>query len=213
MNRCAALVIAAALLVALLTAPASAGNWTGGLKAGLNVADAYGDDAEGAGSRVGLIAGGFFGYRFTDYFTIQHEILFSMKGSEGSHMNFFGGDRNVMIRLAYLEVPVLARFTVPLAGRWKPGIFAGPAFSLLVYDNAEYEMYGKTVDMDIDEYIKSADIGFVFGMCLECDQGRGRTLVDIRYELGMINVPDDTEYMDLELKNSTLSIMIGYAFR
>jgi hypothetical protein len=207
--------IVTALLLAcsLVCSGAHGGSWTGGLKAGLNMADAYGDDAEGADSRRGLIIGGFIGYRFTDFLSMQNEIYFTMKGSEGRHPLFFGGTRDVRIRLAYIEVPILLKFHLPLSGRMVPNIFTGPAFAIMVYNNADYEYDGRIYDIAIDRYVESTDIGIILGGGVDIETGRGSVVIEARYEWGLVNVPKETSYMDLDLKNSTLSFMIGYAFR
>ncbi|UCF06020.1 MAG: PorT family protein [bacterium] len=207
------IVIVVLLACSLTCSNAHGGSWTAGLKAGLNLADAYGDDSEGAGSRKGLIVGGFIGYRFTDFLSMQDEVYFTMKGSEGRHPIFFAGNRDVRIRLAYLEVPILVRFHLPLSWRVVPNIFAGPAFAIMLYNNADYEYEGRIYDINLDPYVKSTDIGVILGGGVDVETGMGSIVLEARYEWGLVNIPDETPYVDLDLKNSALSFMIGYAFR
>ena len=74
--------------------------------------------------RGGLGGGGFFRYRFSDRFSIQPELLLMMKGLE-LKSNSGGVRTEEEIRMNYLEIPVLFR--------WTPGkessrfrLFAGP---------------------------------------------------------------------------------------
>ena len=63
---------------------------TGGVKAGINIANVSGDDVENADSKLGLIGGGFLTYKISDMFAIQPELLFTMKGSKSKETDAIG---------------------------------------------------------------------------------------------------------------------------
>jgi len=168
-----------------------------GLKIGLNITDYYGSDItdNDQSTRTGLLAGGFLTYKVNSLFSIQPEIFLSMKG--GSRLASYEVES---YRLYYLEIPILAKLTVPTAGPATPNFFVGPAIALKLGSQR------KEVDpSSINNEIKNVDYGFVIGMGIDYEIGYRQFLFELRYHLGTRSI-----YENIDLKNRTVSLIIGY---
>lgn len=187
------------LLVFTMTATAQeegVGVTAKGFKAGLNLANISGDDAEGSSTLMGFAFGGFMTYNFSPNMAIQPEILYTMKG--------FSVDAIIMeidTKFNYLEIPVLLKFTFG-ENSTKPFFMVGPAFSILMSADVE--------GLDVKDALKSTDLGIVAGAGAGFPMGSGTMSVEGRYTMGMSSV-DDTG-LDIDWKNSVISVMVGYGF-
>src|SRR5690349_5120137 len=96
------------IIAAVLTANVSA-QLKVGLKAGVNISNFSGDDADGAKTRIGFNAGGYITHSFSDVFELQPELIFSSAGSkfEESYTDPDFGLITVKgtMKLTYLNVP------------------------------------------------------------------------------------------------------------
>lgn len=166
---------------------------TWGLKAGVNVSDFCGNDAEGSDVRTGFSGGLLFNYRFNDYWALQPEVLFSTKGAD-LESGLTGENGPTEYELGYLNIPVLAKFYIPTGSTVSPNLYAGPDVGFKLYSDAN--------DSDIDDQLKDAEFGIAFGAGLDFNLGSDPTDVirtvglDLRYTLGLTNVfdtPDEAE--------------------
>lgn len=219
-------IIGVLMVVLFLSTTIFAGEITGkGIKAGLNIANLTGDDVEDTDPKMGLAIGGFLTYSINDMFSIQPEILFTMKGMKidyeetetDDNWEYYAKSEGSW-KLNYLEIPVLAKLNIPMESSVKPNIFLGPALGInlsATYD-MDYEWWEKedgviveegseSEDGDIED-IKGADFGLIFGAGVEF----GKITVDARYNLGLTTIDDSEEEADV--KNSVISIMVGYSF-
>ena len=196
-----------------------------GVKGGLNIATLTGDDAEDEKSKIGFAFGGFLTYEVNKMFSLQPELLFTMKGTKfefeyiedyGSFQYYYKQEGSW--NLNYLEIPILAKLNIPMEGNIKPNVFLGPAlgFNLSATFDSDWEDKGYEdgvlvfedsggVNDDIEDYIKGVDFGLVFGAGVDF----GQISVDARYNFGLSTIADEG---DAEIKNSVISIMLGYAF-
>jgi hypothetical protein len=193
-----------------------------GIKAGLNLADMVGDDAEGLDMKLGFGGGGFITYNFTPQFAIQPELLYMMKGpkeevTDGVNVYEFKW------KMTYLELPVLFKFTPAMEGNVKPNLFAGPAISLLLSSDLELE----ELSVDIKDAMRSMDFGIAFGGGLGFQMETMTITFDARYTIGLTKPvdheeynkllelePDDPDYLteDPNAKNTNISILLGVGF-
>ncbi len=131
-------------------------------------------------------AGGTFGafltYSFTPAFSVQPELLFVAKGAGGS---FFRGRS---WRHDYLEIPVVAKYCLSTQTKVKPHLYMGPALAFLL--SAEFRSSIIGDDIDVADAMKSTDFSMVMGGALEYR----RWTLDVRYDLGLINVYDPDEW-------------------
>jgi len=175
-----------------------------GVKGGLSMAGIRGDGTSDWSNRNGFAGGGFFFLPFSDYFGLQAEVLYVTKGAVHEE-DFNGQPLKTTLDLVYLEIPVLARLTIPTSVRVTPTIFAGPALGLKIKGQQEAEYQGQSTSEEI-EGLKSTDFGLVLGGGLDVDTGYGKILVDLRYEFGLTNILEEGD-----IKNGAFLIMGGYS--
>ena len=113
----------ATALVAMLPGAVSAQAELG-IRGGLNFATFGGDDADDADSRTALNVGGFVTLPVSSVFGIQIGAGFTSKGAEETE-----DGTTVSFKLSYIEIPVLAKISVPSTGNVGLHFLAGPAIS------------------------------------------------------------------------------------
>ena len=181
-----------------------------GLKIGVNMAEFYGDDVGSSSWKDGLCAGGFVTYNINDWFAIQPELLFTMKGSKQKGGNS-GEEWKKTVSLNYLEIPILARVKLPIENGGS--LYSGFALAMKLSgkSNTKFEATGESVDEDIED-IKSPDLGLVFGWGWDSffDELVKGLRLELRLTLGLMRIDDSEEKADL--KNKVLSVMLGYSF-
>lgn len=178
------------LVLALLMMPmivyAQAGVGVG-VKAGVNFAN---QDLTGISTDTitDFHVGGYVNLNFTDNVGITPEFLFSAKGSSVE---------NVDINTDYIAIPIMFRVKpVPVLS-----LEAGPQFGFLTSADIAGEM-------DIKDYLKTADFGFAFGGAVQLPKG---FQVGARYVLGTTNIAE-SGFEVAEVKNRTLQIYAGWTF-
>ncbi|UCF05814.1 MAG: PorT family protein [bacterium] len=186
-------------LILLLSSAASAGGITCGVKAGINLADLTGDDIENNEMKLAFGGGIFCNFAITDVISIQPEVLFMMKGTKSSVLE------NTGYHFTYIDIPLLARFSVPTEGSLVPSFFGGPYLGFLMSATAERAL----VEEDIKESLKDTDYGLVFGAGLDYRVGDGHVFLDIRYSFGLTTIVDEG---DEDAKNTGIMFMLGYGY-
>lgn len=196
MRRVIVTIFAIVVVFTLSSASVSAQGLTGGLKAGMNIANIYGDDVEDVWDpKIGICVGGFITYSINDIFAIQPELLLSIKGSKAEE-EILGETVKTTMSLTYLEIPVLAKLG-PL--------FVGPSLAIKLSGKRKID----SAKADI-ENLKSTDFGLVFGGGVDFDLGPGKLTVDARYTLGLATIYEPE--VETDVKNVVISIMVGYSF-
>lgn len=126
-------IIAVAVAVALSTslytrtalaqsAPQAAGRAAYGLVAGLNFANLGGADAQDSRTRTAFVAGAYAAWPMANGFSFQPSLLYSMEGAKTS------GDVDLTVKLNYIRLPAMLRYTWPVAGTTRPFVALGPSF-------------------------------------------------------------------------------------
>ena len=185
-------------LLALGAAPVAAQSAGMGVRAGVNVNSLSTDGTEfGTESNTGLVAGVFGTAPFGGAFSMQTEVLFSIKGAKVT-----GDGEEGTLRLTYMEVPILANIRVS-SGPVPVSLLLGPSFGFRL--KAELETAVETLDLKAET--RKADIGLVTGVAL--DLGR-HLLVDGRATWGLqnVNLGGDPG----SVKNRTISLTLGWRF-
>jgi len=179
---------------------------TGGLKAGFNLSNYYGDNVDAIfdeywDPNLGFCGGVFVNFSINDIFAIQPEALFTMKGAQEEH-----DDWSQKINANYLEIPLLAKLSMR-SKIARPNLFLGPAFAIKLSSERVYDS-GESDEID---YFKDTDFGLVFGGGVDFDTGQGKIVLEARYTLGLVQLKeeDDSVY---DIKNSIISFMAGYSF-
>jgi len=181
-----------------------------GIKAGVNMAGIYGSDTDdGNKFKAGGVFGVFMSYAFTPQFSVQPEVLYSMKGYkwEGSGVDAGYTEKG---KFNYIEVPVLLKYNIPTEGNTSPNLFVGPAVAFLTKADIDWDFDGESGTEDIKDSSKSVDFGVAFGGGVDFTMGEGTVTFDVRYTLGLTKVDDSAEPWDL--KNKAWSFIVGYGF-
>jgi len=211
----------AGILAGSLAVSSTALEMSAGVKGGLAMANLTGKDAtppRGGEKKMllGANAGGVFTINFAPMFGAELDLFYSMKGAKGTV-----GSAEDNLKYDYLDIPLLAKFIVPMEGAIKPVVFVGPSFGILLSAKEEISgtgtMEGTT---DVKDDLNSLDIGLVAGAGAEIGAGPGKVLVDVRYSMGFTTTEKLTDAIKAlgrteapVVKNSVFSFMAGYAFK
>ncbi len=210
----------AVLILAFAAVPARAQDESPlrfGVKLGMNISDFRGDDGiEGWGElldwKAGFCGGVFMSYAVNDRFSVQPELLYSMKGMKVGLWAF-----SATWSLDYIEIPVLARFSLPFWSKRKPFVCAGPAIGFNVRSNVDVALYNEELgSIDLDEFTNTVDFSLVISAGIDFNIAGHEIILEGRYVPGLSNVYTD-EFADvsdvsIEQFNDTISILLGYAF-
>ena len=157
-------------------------------------------DTEGTKMRLGLVAGGEFGYMITEQFGATAGLLVSMQGSNYDDTNY---TKDVSSTLTYLNVPLLANYYVFPGFAVKAGVQFGYLLSAK-YKGSENEL-GTWVDYDrsTTDGLKKLDISIPIGLSYEFSN----FVIDARYNLGVYNIND---LGNATVKNGVIMLTVGY---
>ena len=161
----------------------------------VNYSKFIGKDIPGKGvnSIPGFSLGGFLNYKINDRFSLQPEVLITTKGSNINTV----GDINLHNIFIYFELPVLVKIAFqPIAGM-KPTLFCGPAIDFKCF---------AINDTGMPDDIRNVDLGLVLDVGIEFS----KISMDVRYNRGFLNFDKSAD--DINLKNSTISFIVGYSF-
>lgn len=170
---------------------------TFGLKGGLNMANAYGDDVEDNVMAMTYAVGGYGVFGINEMFDFQPELLWTVKGMD---IDVSGVDAGV--RLSYIEVPLLAKINFMQEAEFKPFFLLGPALAM----NVSAVAFVDDDEADIED-VKAMDLGVVIGAGMVFKQ----FTFDARYNLGMMTIDDSDAEADV--KTATIQVMVGYSFK
>ena len=192
-----------------------------GPKLGLNASRMGGVDAGGFWqldqTSTGFSLGGYLSYTFGPYFSMQPEAYLTRRGGRGGDASGTGS-----LILHYVEVPILAKVTLPTKSKFVPYFLAGPSFLFRVGCNVEMQSSEGNKRGACDDWVfespmgniavdaENHDVALVFGMGVDMPLGNGYLAVDIRYGIGLTSV--DKSYLDTDLTNRALQFMVGYGF-
>lgn len=195
-------VVLVAALVALGAAPTFAqGNFSAGVKGGVNFAKVSFDPDEDSACcdmRTGFIGGLFVVAPINESIAIQPEFLYSMQGAK---LDFDGFEEELQID--YFQIPILVRADFG-ATNVRPFVLFGPTIGFNVKAK---EVFGDDED-DIKEDVKNVDIGFAIGAGVQFGAGS----VEARYTHGLTNASEDSEEEGFEAKHRVFSILVGFRF-
>lgn len=179
-----------------------------GVKAGVNFANLKFDPDDNdldLDNRMGLVAGAFLVVPVTPQFAIQPEALFSMKGATMPMIE--DSDAQGRVKLDYLDVPVLARFSSPSTTGTSLHLFAGPSFNFRLSAKSGVEVNGESSDEDVSDQVERFELALVVGGGVEF----GRLLIDGRYSWGLSNLNKDDQD-EMKIRNRVFAVMAGVRF-
>ena len=177
-----------------------------GLKAGVNVANFYGEDAASSEMTFGFAGGGYIEMPVGGRISIRPEVLYSARGGKMRH-SFAGTDLKTKFDMNYLDVPVLAVMTFMDTYQ----VFAGPMWGFFLEGeaNSDSELFGEgESDIDSDE-VNSPQTGLMVGAGIRF----GSFNLEARYMLGLSQTfENDEQILDSDLKSGLGQVMIVFPF-
>ncbi len=199
--------LASFLLIAAVPAAAQDEHSDLGFQLGYSRARFSNDQSGLAESRNGSLFGVFLGTPVAGPLNAQAEIFLSKKGG-GLSTVVETVPIQVSVQLVYIEVPLLARFVVPLGGRLHPNVFGGGSLGLNIGCDIQAEVPGLLAQQACDEAgdvsVNTFDFGAVIGAGFEYDWRDSNARLEIRQTIGLREVsPGDTA------KNRAWAILVG----
>lgn len=196
-------------LVAVVMVIAGANAQTAfGLRAGANLANVGGDEADDAKMKIGYHIGAYANIGLTDMFAIEPGLLLSTKGAKVDFSED-GYEVESKSTMTYLDIPVLAR--VNIASGFNA--FIGPQFSFLLgnKDKMEITEGGVTVSAEESstEGMNKLDLGLAFGVGYQLESGLN---FNLGYDLGLSNINDFEGSEDYKVHNRVIKISVGFNF-
>jgi hypothetical protein len=178
--------------ILLLTTPATSAELdltiaNKGIKGGLALGSLRGDDIRGSNVRETFAFGAFVNLALSEYFAFQPELLYSQKGAD----DYVVGYKQV-VKLSYIEVPVLLKVYYRGEADVSPNLFFGPYIAFNVKASVETASAADNEEIDLIND-KSVDYGLVFGAGTDWDVEHGILSLEVRYSMGLSDIFEDTD--------------------
>jgi hypothetical protein len=148
-------------------------------------------------AREGSLIGGFISQRVSGPLSGQIELLFATKGGALTAATPDGPVR-AAVQLVYIEVPLLARATVPLGRRLKPILLGGGSYALSVGCEFQVEVPGAFGQVPCDQsgtglQLVKSDMSAIVGGGLEYAWGSSAVRLELRRFIGLRTVVEGSE--------------------
>ncbi len=181
-----------------------------GIKGGLNLTNLHSNDFADNQMKAGFNAGIYSKIPVTPGFSIQPELLYSVKGNKSDYSNFVQGSGQYRFNLGYIELPLLA--VVNLAKN----------FSIHGGGYAAYLAYADIKDVNNNGHINGItdlnennfnrwDFGLAGGVAFDIEN----FTLGARYNYGLSDIGKSGNLSSNVLgnaKNNGLSIYAGFGF-
>ncbi|MBJ6143872.1 porin family protein [Hymenobacter sp. BT559] len=169
-----------------------------GIKAGASLTNLSGEDSDGFKNKFGFNGGVVANFGLNDMFSIQPEVLYSMKGAKE-------GGTGARLNLNYIDVPVLAKISTG-----ETGLFfeLGPQVGFLASAKAKDDNFS----INYKEAFKSVDFGYAAGLGFQAASG---PMIGLRYNGGFTNVGKSDNSNGVQarnIKNSAFQLYVGFMF-
>jgi len=176
-----------------------------GVRKGLNLSTQYGYDRGSLHGipKCGFVGGIFMTLRLSQRWTLQPEILFSMKGRTDEN-----SDRKESLSMSYLDFPLLLKYS--LAGsRVRLSAYTGLQLSVLLSGILKEEGQEETVLVPLEpEDYHAVDMGLLLGAEIAVPVGAHLVSLGVRTTLGFLPVLTEGRP-----RNLVFALTMGYAFR
>ena len=210
--------LAAALIAGLSATPAMAqqggslflGLAAGGSYSGLR-GDFFSSDSKVRAYQWGFVGGATFEAYFKKNVSIKVDALYTQKGAGGIP----DGLNNIDLNLAYIDVPVMLNFNVPLSYKWSVAFYTGISVGFNVSCDLSSSDGSSISCTDSEEDLdpKSTEIAWPFGLGIEYwPSGRAGNYLafDLRYVYGISSAFENSA---ANVKNQVLELLVRYAFK
>ncbi len=206
--------IVLAVSILLLAASTATAQWKPaelklGLKAGAGISDvAY--HKRSTDSRTAYAVGGILNYKQNKWVSFQMELLYTIKGYRLKDVvvrdtaGEIAGTTNAEFILGYAEIPVLAKFTPPVKGKYRPYVLAGGFMGISVND--KYRLSNETVAVDFGlENAETVDMGATLAVGVDIKAGDGWVSFETRFDSSLLPAIKDEDQ-----KSQVLFFQFGY---
>jgi len=181
-----------------------------GIKGGLNLTNLYVADVSTEHMKAGFNAGVFAKLPVTRGFSIQPELLYSLKGAKEDYNNFVQGSGEYRFNLGYMELPLLA--VVNIAPNFN--IHAGGYAAYLV--NANIKNVNNQGSVVGATELSTGDFNrWDFGLAGGAGFDIQNFTIGARYNYGLSHIGKDdnlTGALTKNSKNAGLSVYVGFGF-
>jgi hypothetical protein len=181
-----------------------------GAQVGFSRADLGGPDAAGIRARQGALTGVYLTAPLGRILTLRPELLFALKGGRTEVTLEDGRTATLDINLAYIEVPLLARVTLP-TGRVRPVLFGGPTTGFQIGCDLQVILAAEAVRSSCDEagvaLFRTFDYGVVGGGGIELGWAQSALSLEARYTSGIRSIVDGAR-----VRNRAFDVMLALTF-
>jgi hypothetical protein len=181
-----------------------------GAQVGYSSADLGGPDAAGIRARQGAVTGVYLTAPLGRILSLRPELLFALKGGRTEVSLRDGSAATLDIDLAYIEVPLLARVTLP-TGRIRPVLFGGPTTGFQIGCDLQVILATETVRSSCDSagvvLFRTFDYGVVGGGGIEFGWAQSALSLEARYTSGIRSIVDGAR-----VRNRVFDMMLALTF-
>jgi len=182
-----------------------AGRPTFGVLAGANFATLGGDSVENAKTRTGFVAGVYADLPMANGFSFQPSVLYSMEGAKESD-----SQADVTLKLNYIRVPAMLRYTWPMAGTSHPFVAAGPSFGYQATCDISGSSNGVSASASCDAFTEGGSQRKKFDVSGRVEAGVDFAMSGRRLTLGGAYSYGFTDVAkDASAKNRVISVFLG----
>ena len=168
------------------------------------------------GRRIGIRLSGFMEFAMLARFALRVEAAYSVVGMDyqGVHTGRPIAGKDVVIRLAYVEIPALAKLTIlDTEEGLALSLFAGPALARKVgeeYGTIAFDLAGP-IRYYRDDQARDSDLRFVVGAEGRIGIAGTALVIDVRFAGGLRKVwnNDGVTFNAPEAKNRVFSMSAG----
>lgn len=165
-----------------------------GVIGGVNITDVDISDVEdniNTGTRSGFGIGGVLNLSLGPKLKLVFEPMYSQKGAEllfVDNPEFLG--TIIKFNIDYIEIPIMVRIELGNS-TMKPYVIAGPTIGFVLSSKIKLSALGIDIEADLDNVVKSVDIGIGFGGGLSFPIGSNSLFIEGRYLLVLTDIVDD----------------------
>jgi hypothetical protein len=181
-----------------------------GIKGGLNLTNLHSNDFADNSLKAGFNAGIFAKIPVTPGFSVQPELLYSVKGNKSDYNNFIEGNGQYRYNLGYIELPLLAVVNLAKNFSLHGGGYAAYLTNADIKDVNNNGNINGITELNANNFNRW-DFGLAGGAAFDIEN----FTIGARYNYGLTNISKSGNFSTTVLgsaKNNGLSIYIGFGF-
>lgn len=181
-----------------------------GIKGGLNLTNLHSNNFADNSLKAGFNAGIFSKIPITPGFSIQPELLYTVKGNKSDYNNFVEGSGAYRFNLGYVELPLLAVVNLAKNFSIHGGGYAAYLTNADIKDVNNNGNINGITDLNVDNFNRW-DFGLAGGVAFDIEH----FTLGARYNYGLSDISKSGNFSSTVLgnaKNNGLSIYVGFGF-